>query len=377
MDNVRLRDFIEYNVLTSSEAAAILKISKMSISKFVKEGVLTPVKQSSQGSLFLRADIEEYKKKKDKSNINRWKNILFCDESATHRCVKYFKEHMHEFSDIEGVFVFFNDLDAIINDYYIESDYYSEGTFRRTEEVHFILKDVAGKEMWLKGCNVGYGGTGPHGTADILRYLRNKGALPTDQFSDELIEEYIWSRKLSIIRDENNGWEIIREDSSFSDICHGASLYSLSGKIVLIQEQENFQYDADLKTLSTYQAFIPEPKQIMIFPTNEMAEEYGYVFQQSFGTLRKSIYNVIIIDKSGREIWLKSYFDNKKHPYTDTSIKSILQSCGFPTDPKELLEGNTNTKFARRIINWLDINFNSMVDKPLIIENTNEPLLIR
>jgi len=38
-----------------------------------------------------------------------------------------------------------------------------------SREYNLILRDDGGNEVWLSGCNCGYGGTGPHGTFEILK----------------------------------------------------------------------------------------------------------------------------------------------------------------------------------------------------------------
>jgi hypothetical protein len=44
-------------------------------------------------------------------------------------------------------------------------------------EYNLILLDDRGNEVRLSGCNCGYGGTGPHGTFEILKAV---GLLPDD-----------------------------------------------------------------------------------------------------------------------------------------------------------------------------------------------------
>mgnify|MGYP001558152792 CR=1 FL=1 len=44
-----------------------------------------------------------------------------------------------------------------------------ESDIEYTVEYNLILKDDRGNEVWLSGCNCGYGGTGPHGTYELLQ----------------------------------------------------------------------------------------------------------------------------------------------------------------------------------------------------------------
>jgi len=54
-------------------------------------------------------------------------------------------------------------------------------------EYNLILADSEGNEIWLSGCNCGYGGTGPHGTFEILKEV---GLLSQDcAFEDSSIPD--------------------------------------------------------------------------------------------------------------------------------------------------------------------------------------------
>ncbi|MGG3803186.1 helix-turn-helix domain-containing protein [Metabacillus fastidiosus] len=57
-----VEDFINNEVLTTTEAMEILDVSRSRMSELISSGKLTPIKKLSKVSLFLRADIEEKKK---------------------------------------------------------------------------------------------------------------------------------------------------------------------------------------------------------------------------------------------------------------------------------------------------------------------------
>ena len=296
--------------------------------------------------------------------------VLYEKETDTRKCVKYFEKHRSQMSQIDAVFVYFNKLDAILDDYYEISYTSGFGEFKNLDNPLIVIKDVYGKEMWLGGCNCGYGGTGPHGTADILKYLVQEGTLPESKFTKDYIEKLIWNRKISIKRNEKGIWEVNTSQSSFDDIDSGASLYSFNDTLVLIQEPNYYKNESALKVIAAYKAFIPKPMNVKIFPTDEMAEDEGFVLIRNVGNIRKRIYNIIITDKSGRQIWLHSYFKDK-NVINNPSIKSILESCGFLTDTKELSKDKAYPSLIKRILNWCQTTFNSEAEKPIIIENKN------
>lgn len=59
-------EYIRANILTTSEAAELLQVSRQRISLIVKNGDIIPIKNTSQGMLFFRSDIHEYKLNKDR-----------------------------------------------------------------------------------------------------------------------------------------------------------------------------------------------------------------------------------------------------------------------------------------------------------------------
>ncbi|HDR4907004.1 DNA-binding protein [Bacillus thuringiensis] len=56
-----VEDFINSEVLTTSEAMQILDVNRSRMSALVKAGKLSPVKKTSNVSLFLKSDIESKK----------------------------------------------------------------------------------------------------------------------------------------------------------------------------------------------------------------------------------------------------------------------------------------------------------------------------
>ncbi|PGS08037.1 DNA-binding protein [Bacillus cereus] len=56
-----MEDFINSEVLTTSEAMEILDVNRSRMSALVKAGKLSPVKKTSNVSLFLKSDIESKK----------------------------------------------------------------------------------------------------------------------------------------------------------------------------------------------------------------------------------------------------------------------------------------------------------------------------
>ncbi|QEO61618.1 helix-turn-helix domain-containing protein [Bacillus altitudinis] len=58
----QVEDFIQNEVLTSTEAQEILEVNKQRMSKLIKDGRLQPIKRVGKITLFLKLDIDQFKK---------------------------------------------------------------------------------------------------------------------------------------------------------------------------------------------------------------------------------------------------------------------------------------------------------------------------
>ncbi|WP_153529827.1 DNA-binding protein [Bacillus sp. TYF-B5-5] len=59
-----LREFMDKEVITTSEAIEIIGCSRQNLKQLVDYKTLTPIKTTNRDRLFLRKDIEGYKKKR-------------------------------------------------------------------------------------------------------------------------------------------------------------------------------------------------------------------------------------------------------------------------------------------------------------------------
>ncbi|WP_367387425.1 helix-turn-helix domain-containing protein [Bacillus vallismortis] len=59
-----LREFMDKEVITTSEAIEIIGCSRQNLKQLVDYGTLKPIKTTNRDRLFLKKDIEGYKKKR-------------------------------------------------------------------------------------------------------------------------------------------------------------------------------------------------------------------------------------------------------------------------------------------------------------------------
>ncbi|CUB27241.1 MULTISPECIES: DNA-binding protein [Bacillus amyloliquefaciens group] len=63
-DVEELREFLDNEVITTSEAIEIIGCSRQNLKQLVDYKTLVPIKTTNRDRLFLRKDIEGYKKKR-------------------------------------------------------------------------------------------------------------------------------------------------------------------------------------------------------------------------------------------------------------------------------------------------------------------------
>jgi len=364
------RDFIKHNVLTSAEVAELIQTTRQRIAAIVKSGELEPIKQTPQGMLFLRSDIEAYKKKKELGYISS--ENLFCPiydrNGITHKSIEFFKNNIDKLSQIHSISIFFDEIDAAINNYYLASDLLKIGELRYVETPHFIIRDIKGQELWLGGCNCGYGGTGPHGSQKVLSLLRDSGRLKNFNYTNEEIMQFLYYRVINIFVDDENT-EIIKRDSAVDNNYitqdFTATLHLFRHNLVLLQDPCSVWNKIDkypLGVIEKYRAFIPNPQEIIVYPTFEQAREEGHIGLNR-GYSSEEIYNIIIRDATGRELWLSPHIDDRTPIYEQKNICELLKSCGFEFE----IPNNTTTKLS----DWLNTTLRVIRPQP------HRPILIR
>lgn len=333
------RELVKYNVLTTSEAAEILEMTRQGVNNLVKEKKISPLKTSSQGLLFLRSDVETLKNNKSPNPMQKSvrKPIYFDYSGSTQKSLMEFQKHKNKLKTIRSIHIYFNELDAINDGFYLPSDIYRYGDLISLDNPHFILIDSVGNELWLGGCNCGYGGAGPHGSKEILSELG---------LSYDLIEpvfKYRVVKYFNDLQEDSKGakWDVIaRSESvdSFDSDSGYARFYLFRNNIVLVQD---FHRHADSeKILKKYRAFIPNPIEALIFNSDEQAKEYGYFALDTNGSEIK--FRCVIKDCSGKELWLRPFIDTGEPLQKQFAIIKILERCGFELKQQNLTDKVTH-----------------------------------
>lgn len=329
--------YIKENMLFTSEVCQILGVSRQQISNLVKQGKLSPLKENANAAIFLKSDIDAYIAEKMSWNIHYRNEII--GNGNTFHSRKHFDliEELHD--EIVEVHLYFHSQDAMFDGYYTLQGRYQRNTLLGLEAPTCVMKLTDGKEYWYNGFNCGYGGTGPNGSYDALIKLRVPEALAKKLFYTEKISFYKVKETWEMV---NRADSIAKSD--YPDFECNICLYN--NRLVLVQTKAE-KYKKERKYgdfLEKYNFFIPKPIEITFFSREEALNTGHYVSTFRYST----IYQIVIKDVSGNELWLDYQFDENLPIKKQQNIEEIMKKIGIEI-PKN------KESLSERIKEWLNI----------------------
>lgn len=349
MEGNQFRRFLSRNILFTNEVSEKLNMSRQRISLLNKSGDLLPVKSTKNGSVYLLQDVLIYMEKNNmlpKKNNPKPPRFL-CADSSTYSNVDYAKEHLNELGAIDRVSIFFERIDAAMENYYILQEECRYGDLISLLIPHMVIHSINGEEMWLPGCNCGYSGTGPHGSEEILQYIGIEQVLIDQIFNYPVVK---------FIKNEDNQWEVLKRESEFDfrsmSISNelykiDAHMYWHQGRLTLVQKKSWDSICTPQLVLEKYWAFIPNPSEYILFSNNDQAIDNGFFdpFKNN-GFLSNGAYKLIIRDFSGRQLWLDPLVESNKSLKKQPQLQDILYMCGFLKE---------NEKIDEKLKRWMEL----------------------
>ena len=355
MDRQSNINFIKSNILTVSQVCELVEVSRQMINRYVHDEKLSYIEKTQNGYLFYRPDVLNfmYEMKKqlninNPNNPNNTRNITYDKNGTTRASIKFFEETILDRKAIDRVNIYFNDIDPILDGYYDieEQPSIHNDLLFRVDAPKMIIKDKYNNETWLSGCNCGYHGEGPSGARKLLLNL---------DVPDDIAAEVYCNRVVKFIKSDNT-WELITSrDSAIErkwDIrINGdiyADIFSYNGNLVLIQNKD-FGWDSInlINLLEKYKAFIPQPNEIVLYLNSAEARERGFYRKNLLYSYGVEVYQLIIKDISGRELWMNININENEDLSEHEDLNSIIRACGFDYQfPK-----NDRT-FSNFIVSW-------------------------
>jgi excisionase family DNA binding protein len=328
-----LREWMKASILTTTEAAQILQVSRQRVLALVQEGSLPVLKETSGTNLFLRTDVERYLAARngllDISHLELPPNVIAFLLDGPSTAVKRVEELQPQFGDLHTALAYFDYMDAAMAGFYVHGgeDWWRVPGYG-VEVARLVLRNAAGEEIWVQGANCGYGGGGPRTTERILRLF----GVPED------VMEPLFSDDAVVIVHDGSSWQAnsrhrtFRQDDATEQWRHPSTILGFDGRnLVLAESRHNAWLDmpkATLYVLERYAEFIPSPVEAIVFNDPQRAIESGYWFVPVFGHSQMP-YRVILRDASGRELWL---IGDDLDDSPASTVKDLLISCGLDVD---------------------------------------------
>ena len=328
----RMRYELASNVLSSDEVGEILGCTRQHVSLLTREGHLHPLKKMSKGVLYLRADVDDYLMKSGYDSASSSNRINDMENVRTHKLIDEW-EQTGRLEQVQAAFLYNRTLDAAMDGFF-ELQPYFHGPLRTVSSPTFVLRFTDGQEFWSTGANCGYEGTGPH---LAVSFLERCG------FSQNDLEPVLSNQVVKLFRDENGTVDVYAHDGVGSDkstdvrLTSNTLLYAKDGQLVLLETMLDSSTDQSVETLETYRKFLPRPTEVIVM-TKESAEASGYIHKSQVNELgHKTVFNVVVKDASGRELWLSPAIDIKSERdiLKQGTVREILNACGCNTDVED------------------------------------------
>ncbi|MGG1344348.1 hypothetical protein ABE244_28070 [Bacillus toyonensis] len=333
---------LQKELLTSTQAAEILGVSKQRFGVVIKKNDITPIHESSQGKLFLRRDIEGIVKGIYKTP-DQQNNILIQPSEYSNEALIFFEENKEFLDEITSIYIYRFKLDAILDNFHIELDTGFENK-RLLDVPHLVLRDDSlGKEIWFKGLNCGYRGQGPRCTINLLTSLGIDS-----NYASSLVTKHDVVR---FFKTDNDTFEGTFNDATVDAFSsEGILFYSWNNKLIFAQKpSHSFEFDnqSTLAFLKDYYSIVPNIKDVIIFNSKEEALEKGY-YTRDYRNI-EIVYQLIIRDTSNRELWLRIPRILKDKPLKhNQDIKELLAMCDIKIEEPV-------DSFPETIKKWLNI----------------------
>ena len=321
---------LKEDVLFTAEVAQMLGISSSAVNNMIYRKKLIPIRSTSGAHLFYRGDIEDIINGKVSMPYLKPKEII--GHNITHKCIDYLDTLPSEsFVAVVGVSIYAYEFDAVRDGYYTpeEDCYQQDSRLVATKSPSFVLHYESGSELWLKGLNCGYGGTGPNGSIAVLT---GKLGVPQD------LAEFVYSYSVvKYSRMDDGTWIVDTHEGSPCDANRNPHIdyYVSEGHLIVGITVDPNEKEVDWRRdYFPYMAPFLAPQPSASIKSREQAIATGQVEYYSSG--RKKVYQVVLTGSAGNEIWLDIPLDENTRFSKQSNLVSLFAELGLPViqDPK-------------------------------------------
>ncbi|QNR65325.1 hypothetical protein IAQ67_15620 [Paenibacillus peoriae] len=358
--------FLKNNLLYASEVTKILEISRSTLSLLKKNGELPAVIESTSGDIFLKQDVRAYLDRKNKLASTNLPTPKFHD-TKTELNQDELQQNLAKMGRIETIYAYFDQDDAIIDGFYFIDDDKQLGALKWLQAPRLILIDEYGEQYWLHCGTAGYIGGGSRRTEEILQSLPSEGPAAVPEIPGELIELIFKHHIVKFVLDGIE-WRCYPKQSMFltKNLKEKvpASLYWYNDHLVLLQmTTPNGEDNEDtMQMLKHYSEFIKNPVSFIFYPNIEEAMKVDRFNPTDSLFNSPEVYQLIIKDISGRELWLALDIYSQSPFHKPQSLKALLEYCGFNVNEQGI---------SGRFIEWLKVRISNNTEP---IQGTRDPV---
>lgn len=202
-------DFFRKNIITSRESCELLGISRQQLFNLVKKGSLKTLIHEKAFALFLRKDVMSLKYYMP---FNASARII--DDSATvQQSIEFFRDNIDKLDNIESISIFKYKFDSASNGFFIPDNYVGIEELRFIKSPHLVIRDIKGKELWIRNCSCGCIGEATQNSKNILLELRDNHNINLNLSTEEIFDTICEHEILHFLFNSNA--EIIAKQSEY------------------------------------------------------------------------------------------------------------------------------------------------------------------
>ncbi|PGL78059.1 hypothetical protein CN931_23895 [Bacillus sp. AFS054943] len=346
---------INQNLLTSTDAANLLNVSKQRLGVIARKHNLQTALKTTQGKFYFRSDILDILR--NGTNIANIKTspIIFDTDSNIYNAVTELEKHKNKLDEIVQILVYHHRLDALLDGFYTicEDDLDIK---KRILSPRFVIRDINGQELWFNGFACGNEGIVTTITTKVIESLGVDAQLAKKITTN--------TKSIQFIKENKNKFNVIlNKENIINTHCYSTVPLYLNNRIIFLQdEQKLFNHLDDLtNTLNHYYSIVPNIKEIVLLKSKESALSIGYSRFNEEG--HKTIYQIILRDQSNKELWLPLANPSLQDSfYYSSTLKQVFIYSGIPIRENEKLPTHLTTwlkSFARIIAT--DLNKNAVL----------------
>ena len=250
--------------------------------------------------------------------------IIKFEGGNTRRSRATWENHWNDFNDPTYILITRNHEDMIEKGYYVNTDFDSRHESHSIDQPSFVIRNHWGQELWLDGCNCGYGGEGPHGSEKILKDI----GLPSN-----IIHQVFHRHVYELERKENGTYEFISDGNSKytdNDILRRNHMVIKNDNLV-IQHSANYpDIEETIEFTKHYTShFLGSIKECLFLASYDDVKEQGYTGFSSYSPGHSTSYKFILIGENNRQIWLNPLFDGNTQLTDEPNVRAIMEALGY------------------------------------------------